>query len=76
MYLLFGLGFVKLMHRCLIQWQWLQLVSSQSVHQRFLTKFCYSYVRPLKTVGHKHTYCQKAITQIRHDYELRNIFLW
>ena len=63
-------------HIGLVQWQWLQLlVSSQGVCQRLLMEF-YSCSSFLRIFVHKCTYCQKAMTWIRHDCEVRNVFLW
>jgi len=56
-------AFVKLMHQYLFWCQWLQfLVSSQSVHQRFLIKFYSSCASSLKVAVHNHAYCLKVMT--------------
>lgn len=49
---------VKLMHECLVHWQWLQL---SGCSQRCVMKFHSSYASSLKSGVHKWTYCQKAM---------------
>ena len=61
----------------LVQRQWLQLlVSSQCARQRFLMNFYSSCPTSMQIFVHKCMYCQKAMTWIKCDCKVRNVFLW
>jgi len=44
----------------LFQWKWLQFLSSQGAHQRFLVKFYSSHASSLTIIVYKCTYYQKS----------------
>lgn len=63
-------------HIGLIQWHWLQvLASSQCTLQRFFIKFYSFFAFSLTTVVHKCVSCQKVMTWLRCDCEVRDDFL-